>query len=135
MEVSVTVIDRSKELAEAKNEAVIRALEALGQTAERHAAEKCPVDIGTLRQSISHSVAESEQTVYIGTNVEYAPYVEAGTGIYADKGGRKTPWRYQDRKGKWHTTKGQKPRHFLKDAATKHNEEYKQITENILKGA
>lgn len=58
------------------------ALEAVGQAAETYAKKGCPVDTGNLRNSISHDVAQSgssELAAYIGTNVEYAPYVEMGT--------------------------------------------------------
>ena len=42
------------------------------------AVENCPVDTGRLRQSIT--VKKLEPAVYsVGTNVEYAPYVEYGT--------------------------------------------------------
>lgn len=37
----------------------------------------CPVDTGRLRQSINYRVSNTEAA--IGTNVEYAPYVEFGT--------------------------------------------------------
>ena len=45
---------------------------------ENEAKRKCPVDTGQLRASITHNV--SEGTGVVGTNVEYAPYVEYGTG-------------------------------------------------------
>lgn len=41
------------------------------------AKQNCPVDTGRLQGSISYSVDGKEGIV--GTNVEYAPYVEAGT--------------------------------------------------------
>lgn len=44
-----------------------------------YAKKKCPVDTGRLRNSITHVVRASEKAVYIGTNVEYGPYVELGT--------------------------------------------------------
>ena len=53
------------------------ALEAIGLVAEGHAKAECPVDTGRLRNSISH--ARDDDAAYIGTNVEYAPYVELGT--------------------------------------------------------
>ena len=50
--------------------------------------------------------------------MEYAPYVELGTGIFAQNGdGRQdVPWRYQDAEGNWHTTSGQRPQPFLQPA-------------------
>lgn len=59
------------------DEAAARALERIGLAAERYAKMKCPVDTGRLRNSITHET--DPDTVYIGTNVEYAPYVELGT--------------------------------------------------------
>lgn len=37
-----------------------------------------PVDTGRLRNSMSYATSEDNKTVYVGTNVEYAPYVEEG---------------------------------------------------------
>ncbi len=76
---------------------------------ENTAKENCPVDSGQLRNSITSNV--SGETGEVGTNVEYAPYVEYGTGVYNP--GRLTPWSYQDASGEWHTTTGQKPQPFL----------------------
>lgn len=57
------------------NEAVLRALELIGMAAEGYAKDLCPVDTGNLRNSISHAVDEGGDAVYIGSNVQYAPYV------------------------------------------------------------
>ena len=76
---SVKVTSHVKEVIEAKNEAIARALEAIGIQAEGDVAELAPVDTGRLRDSITHEVDESEEAVYIGTNVEYAAYQEYGT--------------------------------------------------------
>ena len=82
---------------------------------ENQAKENCPVDTGELRMSITHYV--EGDTGVVGTNKQYAPYVEYGTGLFAKEGnGRQTPWSYQDAKGEWHTTKGQKPQPFLEPA-------------------
>jgi len=45
---------------------------------EAEAKKLCPVDTGKLRASIT-PVIESWAAGYIGTNTEYAPYVEFGT--------------------------------------------------------
>lgn len=37
------------------------------------------VRTGDLRKSISHKYVKGEKTAYIGTNIDYAPYVEYGT--------------------------------------------------------
>ena len=95
---SVEFIDNSDEVKAAMRSAVLRGLEMCGLAAEKYAKKLCPVDTGNLRNSISHTVDTEEPAAYIGTNSEYAPYVEFGTGIYAT-GGRPTPWAYQDAKG------------------------------------
>ena len=83
---------------------------------EKDAKLNCPVGTGTLRNSITHTVSGNSGTV--GTNVEYAPYVEYGTGLFAANGdGRKdVPWMYRDVKGVVHITSGQHPQPFLKPA-------------------
>lgn len=86
---------------------------------ERDAKDNCPVDQGMLRASITHEVDFDTEKItgYIGSNLEYAPYVHNGTGIYAINGdGRKTPWLYEAKAGKYkgkHLTRGQRPRQFL----------------------
>lgn len=82
---------------------------------ENDAKKKCPVGTGELRNSITHEVEGTEAIV--GTNTEYAPYVEFGTGIFSSMGdGRQTPWSYQDVEGHWHTTIGQQPQPYLNPA-------------------
>lgn len=130
MEYKITVDNRDKVL-EATHEQVEKALEAIGLQAEGYVAMLTPVDTGRLRDSITHEV--KGDTVYIGTNVEYAPYIEFGTGIYADSGGRKTPWWYKDDKGEWHFTHGSQPHHMLQRGIEQHLDEYKQIAEEFLK--
>ena len=122
----------------AVKEAVEAALEAVGLQAEGYAkaniAAAGRVDTGELRNSVTHQVEESEQAVYIGSNLEYAIYNEVGTGIYAEGGGgRKDPWMYVDDNGVGHWTVGITPIHFLKDAAADHGEEYRQIAESVMK--
>ena len=86
---------------------------------ERQAKQDCPVDEGILRASITHEVSFDANEIVgrIGSNLEYAPYVHNGTGIYAvDGNGRKTPWTYVVKSGKYkggHITVGQRPRQFL----------------------
>lgn len=61
------------------------------------AREKAPVDTGRLRSSIAYQIDSSEPPLWtkIGTNVKYAPYMEYGTGPFAEgpgaKGGRHWP--------------------------------------------
>ena len=86
-------------------EQIARALEAIGLVAEGYAKEECPVDTGRLQNSISH--ARDDNAAYIGTNVEYAPYIELGTSRM-------------------------KPRPYLRPAATEHSDEYKEIVKAAL---
>ena len=53
------------------------ALEKIGLLVEGEAKLRAPVDSGTLKGSITHDV--DKNTVRIGTNLEYAGYVEKGT--------------------------------------------------------
>ena len=53
---------------------------------------------------------EKDSAVFIGTNVEYAPYVENGA-------------------------RGRKPVHFLQSAASGHGEEYKRLMEESMRNA
>jgi len=90
------------------------------------------VDTGNLRNSITHQLQPSEPAVQIGTNSEYAAYVELGTGKYYP-GGRQTPWVYQDAKGNWHLTYGQRAQPYLKPAVADHVQQYREIIEDELK--
>lgn len=83
---------------------------------ERSAKQLAPKDNGELRRSISSKVEGLEGIVF--TPLEYAPYVEYGTGLFAEAGdGRKdVPWNYQDDQGNWHSTSGQKPQPFMRPA-------------------
>lgn len=130
-EMTVNIKSNLPEVQNATDEAILRALEKCGLVAERYAKKSCPVDTGALRNSITHTV--DGNTAYIGTNMEYAPYIEFGTGIHAEEGGRKTPWSYQDGKGNWHRTDGYVAHPFLRPAVSDHTTEYKQIIESELK--
>ena len=95
--------DNSKKILDEFHDAALRALERCGSQAEGYAKDLAPVDTGNLRNSISHRVDPDEPAAYVGTDTEYAPYVEFGTGVYAEGGGgRPTPWVYQDDEGNWH---------------------------------
>lgn len=131
---SVEITDNSKEVSAAIKAAMLRGLEKCGLLAEGYAKKLCPVDTGNLRNSITHMVDEQEPAAIIGTDNEYAAYVELGTGIYAEGGGgRPTPWVYQDAKGNWHYTRGNKAQPFLKPAAADHAIQYRKILEDELK--
>ncbi len=126
--------DYSQDVLDAKQDAAVRALERVGEQAEGYAKDLAPVDKGQLRNSIAHIVKDSENAVYIGSNLEYAIYQELGTGIYAEGGGgRPTPWVYQDAKGNWHWTRGNPAQPFLAPAVKDHPQTYRNIVEDELK--
>ena len=83
---SIEITDNSKEVSAAIEAAILRGLEKCGLVAEGYAKKLCPVDTGNLRNSITHVVDEQELAAIIGTDNEYAAYVELGTGIYAEGG-------------------------------------------------
>lgn len=129
---SVVFKDNSKEILSEMQSAIERALEKCGIAAEGFAKKLVPVDTGNLRNSIAHKVDSAENVVYIGTNNEYAAYVELGTGKYA-QGGRQDPWVYQDEEGNWHHTHGQRAQPYLKPAVADHKQTYQNIIEDELK--
>lgn len=100
---------------------------------EGEAKKKAPKDTGALRRSISSTVKGTEGIVF--TPLEYAPYVEYGTGLFAEKGGRKNvPWYYKDEEGKWHITSGQHPHPYMRPALNENREEIlRLIKEGIVK--
>jgi HK97 gp10 family phage protein len=97
---------------------------------ERSAKQKAPKGTGELRRSITSKV-ESDGVNTVGivfTPLEYAPYVEFGTGLFAEEGGRKdVPWCYQDDEGEWHSTSGQHPQPFMRPALNENREQIKRI--------
>lgn len=81
------------------------------------AVQNAPSDTGELRRSIDFQVADDGAEGVIYSNVEYAPYVEFGTGIYASRGGgRQTPWTYRAKDGNFYTTSGMAAQPFLEPA-------------------
>lgn len=128
------------EVLKALDAAKPKILEIIGLKVEKHAKALCPVGTvestgkkgyrgGTLRNSITHQI--DDDTLSVGSNVEYAPYVELGTGPNF------TPppeWESFD------TPKGSgvghgyvKPRPYLRPAVEKHLSEYADIIEKELK--
>lgn len=98
---------------EALDRALASALEEVGLAAEGFAKKKLTenhsVDTGRLRNSVTHIIDMGEEAVYIGTNVEYAPYVELGTSHSKEKP-------------------------YLRPAAQDHETEYRKIFEKHLGG-
>ena len=110
-----------------------KALLKAGALVERSAKQKAPKDTGQLAQSIQYEVEATAATCTVFTPLEYAPYVEYGTGLYAEEGGRKDiPWHYQDERGEWHTTSGQKPQPFLRPALTENENKIAELLQGAL---
>ena len=114
--------------------------QALGQACaivERSAKQKAPKGIGELRRSIESKVEVDGNEVrgVVFTPLEYAPYVEFGTGLFAEEGGRQdVPWCYKDDEGNWHTTSGQNPQPYMRPALNENRENIKRkIKEALLK--
>lgn len=84
MNMDVQVKSNRKEVMNEKERRLRAAMKAIALTAEDYAKEACPVDTGRLRNSISNSSDEVSAT--IGTNVEYAVYVELGSSKWAPNG-------------------------------------------------
>lgn len=103
----IIIEDNREQVEHAINRAIAAALEECGLAAERFAKAKCPVDTGRLRNSITHALDMSDEAVYVGTNVEYAPYQEFGTH-------------------------GRDGKHFLRDAANGHGSFYSGIVKKHL---
>lgn len=133
MGMTIDIKDNSPEILKALENATNRALRACGERAVGYAQKDCPVDTGRLRASITYQVEGDD--CYVGTNVEYGKYIEFGTGVYAESGGRQTPWAFEDSSGDWHMTDGAKPQPFLRPAASDHSDEYVSIMKDSLQNA
>ena len=103
-------LDNEALIIEAMHADIQKGLKTVGLKAEGYAKKnltaKRAVDTGRLRNSISHQ--NDSDTVYVGTNVEYAPYIEMGTSKMA-------------------------ARPYLGPSITEHANEYKEIIETALK--
>lgn len=127
---------------------VLEALSAIGDTeklaaamkkacaiVERSAKQKAPKGkTGELGRSITSEVEINGNEVIgiVFTPLEYAPYVEYGTGLFAEAGdGRKdVPWAYKDDEGNWHSTSGMKPHPYLRPALNENREQIKRLLED-----
>lgn len=141
--------DNIKEIKKAKDAAVAKVLEMIGQQAENYAkdnitaaiprnADSWYVPTGRLRNSITHTANVERGEVYIGSNLEYAIYNEVGTGVYLDPDlgpGRQGGWWFTDENGEKHHTYGISAVHFLKRAIEEHQEEYAKMIHDVLGNA
>ena len=122
---SATIIytsNKAEALAKIK-EAIKNALEICGGTAEGHAKEKCPVQSGVLRNSIAHE-PRGDDTVAIGTNIEYAPFVEFGHN--------QEPGRYVPVLGKRLVADHVAAKPYMVPALNEHEQEYVNIVAGEL---
>lgn len=115
-------------------------LEIIGMKAEKYAKALCPVGTpestgikgyrgSTLKNSITHEVYGDE--LVVGSDVEYAPYVELGTGQWFN-----TPPEWEEFTTEKGSGKGHgyvHPRPFLRPAFENHLSHYKKIIESQLK--
>lgn len=114
------VIETIEDIADAADMA--QAITTACMLVEAEAKKKAPKIDGDLRRSITSKVDITptgiEGAVY--SPLEYAPYVEYGTGLFSihPMGGRSdVPWVYKDeRTGKFITTYGQHPQPYLNPA-------------------
>lgn len=83
------------------------ALDLIGEAAEGFVKEQTPVDTGRLRNSIAHQTIDD--TAYIGTNVEYAVWVELKD--------------IEHKVGK---------AHYLRDGVTQNGKVYEQIAKQVM---
>lgn len=131
------------EIIKGKDIAIAKAMEIIGQNAEKYAKALCPVGTsesthkkgyrgGTLRNSITHEVEKSgnEVSVSVGSNVEYAPYVELGTGPNFKAPPEWEEFNVPSSSGIGHSYV--KPRPFIKPAIEEHMSEYESIIKNEL---
>lgn len=130
-------------------EEVIAALEELGDVealdevlgkacalVERSAKQKAPKNTGELQRSITSKIEHNGDNVrgVIYTPLHYAPYVEFGTGLFAEQGGRTdVPWWYKDDKGEWHRTSGQHPQPYMRPALEENREQILRIIKEALR--
>ena len=118
-------VDNTDAIIKATDEAIYDALDIIGNKAADYAAGLAPVQTGNLKGSMESEVNQQEKAVYIGTAVEYAPYVEFGhhqeVGRYVPAIGARLVREFVPAQP------------FLKPAIQNHLDEYKNILETELK--
>lgn len=103
-------------------------------TIEASAKKNCNVDNGVTRASIFSDAEFNKNEIVgiIGCNVDNAPYLEKGTGIYAvDGNGRQEPWNWKNQGSKkWggrKSWKGSRPHPFLEPARDENKDKVLEI--------
>lgn len=119
----------------AQAESLVNAMGKACALVEGEAKRKAPKDTGELRRSIESKVENNGEGVQgvIFSPLEYAPYIEYGTGLFAEKGGRAdVPWFYVDDDGKGHLTKGIHPHPYMRPALNEQKNKIKDILKEGL---
>ena len=144
---SVVLYSNVNQVLEDLSDKVLVALQIVGDDIAQRAAALTPTGKiygGTLKQGWTQIV--DGETLYVGNNVHYAPYVELGTGskyepppewleFQAKKGRGLDHWVYFDDKlGEFRTGYPQAGKHMLKHAIEDHLNEYKDIIKDTLEG-
>ena len=108
-------------VAKASHKAMINSAISVGMLVSGYAQDLCPVDTGRLRDSITHAYNDDDEqvTLLVGTNVEYAPYVELG---HRQQPGRFVPKIKKRLKRSWVPGKP-----FLRPAFENHRAEIEKI--------
>jgi HK97 gp10 family phage protein len=85
----------------AKSQAVKDAVNTAALNVQKGAKKRCAVDTGRLRSSIAIEPFNGGLSMKVGTKVNYAPFVEFGTGQRGGKSGVEPPdgYEYGKRKG------------------------------------
>lgn len=111
--------------------AMVNAAISIGMLTSGYAQDICPVDTGRLRDSITHAYSEDVDdhsvVLLVGTNVEYAPYVELG---HRQQPGRFVPKIKKRLKRDWVPGKP-----FLRPAFENHTKEIEQVILDALENA
>ena len=127
------LFEELEEIADTEN--LQQALKKAAAAVARSAIQNAPKGkTGELRRSIKSKVEGLEGIVY--SNLEYAPYVEYGTGKFAEGGnGRKdVPWAYEDEEtGDLIWTSGQHPKPYMRPALNENRENILRLIKEGLK--
>lgn len=133
IEGSENLLSKLDKVAQAEN--LVNAMGKACALVEGEAKRKAPKDTGELRRSIESKVEDNGEGVQgvIFSPLEYAPYIEYGTGLFAEKGGRAdVPWFYVDDDGKGHVTKGIHPHPYMRPALNEQKNKIKDILKEGL---
>lgn len=128
--------DLSEEAKQASHQQLLNGLVRCGMKMQEYATKLAPVKTGALANSVAFKIEPDEKSAYVGSNSEYAAYVEFGTGKYSELGGTpKERWVYYDKAHDvYRMGYPQRPRPFIRPAVANHIKTYQNILVNALKG-